>query len=110
MFGHVLHDFLDCHVHCVLNNPLVNVPDDRLNHPERLKQLPPRVQHFLRKYILLPVHPQIRETFLSGVKYFCQVAETALFVKDFVGLRELLSVASLGTVSFENFTEPFNLI
>jgi hypothetical protein len=65
MFGHIFHDFLDCDIGSVFNYALVNVSNYALNHPELLEQLPPSVKHLLREHILLSIHPQIREAFLS---------------------------------------------
>ena len=43
VLGHVVHDFLDRHVHIVFYDSLVNVPNDALDYAKLLKQLPPRI-------------------------------------------------------------------
>ena len=107
---HVLHDLLHRHVHRVLDDALVDVSNDRLDHPKLLEQLPPRVQNLLREHVLFSVHPQVGESFLRRVKDFGQVAETAFLIENLVCLGELLSVAARGTICLENFAEAFHLV
>lgn len=110
MLGHILHNFLDSDVDCVFNYPFVNISDNALDHSELLKELAAGFEDLLREDVLLPIDPEIRETFLRRVEDLGQIAKTAFFVKDFVGFGELLAVGSMGTASFENFAETFDLI
>lgn len=60
--------------------------------------------------VLLAVDPEVGEAFLGGVEDLGEVAEAPFFVEDFVGLGELLSVASSCTISLKDLTKSFYLI
>jgi len=80
MLGHVVNDFLNRYVDIVFYDALVNIPNDALNDAELLKQLATRIQNLLREHVLLTVDPEVRESLLSGVEDFGEVAQCALLV------------------------------
>ena len=110
VLAHVLNDVLHCDVHSVLNYALVQVANDALDYAELLEKFAASIKDFVREDVLLAIDPKIREALLGRVENLGEVAETALLVEDFVGLRELFTVGASGTVGFKNFTQPFNLV
>jgi hypothetical protein len=110
MLGHVVNDFLNRYVDIVFYDALVNIPNDALDDAELLKQLAARVQNLLREHVLFAVDPQVRESLLSGVEDFSEVAQRTLLVENFVGFRKLLSVVPGGAASLVDLAEPFHLV
>lgn len=110
MLGHIINNLLNGYVDIIFNYPLIYVSNDALYDAELLEQLAPGIEHFLREYVLLSVHPQIGEALLSGIQDFSEVAQRTLFIEDFIGFRKLLSVVSRGAARFVNLAEPFNLV
>ena len=80
MFCHIVSYFLDCHIGGVFYDALIYVSYNSLDHAELLKKLATRIQDFLRKDVLFTVYPEIRKTFLGGVKDLGQITKTALLV------------------------------
>ena len=67
MFGHVLHDVLDGNVDGILDNPLVQVADNVLDHAELLEQFASGLEDFVREDVLFAVYPEVWESFLGRV-------------------------------------------
>ena len=84
MLPHIFNYVLDCDVDGVLDNALVEVPDDVLNHSKLLEQLPSSVKDLVGEDVFLAVNPQVGESFLGRVEYLGQIAESAFLVKHFV--------------------------
>lgn len=80
MLPHVFNYVLDCDIDGVLDNALVEVPDDVLDHSELLKQLSASVEDLVGEDVLLAVNPKVGESFLGGVEYLGQVAESPLLI------------------------------
>ena len=57
MLSHILNDVLDGNVNCVLNDSLVEVPNDVLDHAELLEEFATCVQNFMREDVLLSIDP-----------------------------------------------------
>ena len=60
--------------------------------------------------VLLAIYPEIRETFLSGVKNLSEVAKTSFFVENFVSFAKLLAIGPRSAVGFEYFAQSLNLV
>lgn len=110
MFGHIIDYLLNSYIYIVFYDAFVDVANNRLDYTELLEKFSSCVEHLLTEYILLAIHPQIGETFLSGVENLSKVAEGTLFVQDFVGFGKLISVVSWGAVAFIDFTKAFHLV
>ena len=102
---HILHG--DVHL---FHDSLVDVPNDLLNHLELLEQFAPSLQDILRENIFFPIHPQVRKSFLSRVKYLGQVAQGALLVENLVCFGELLTVFPGCADGLEAFAESLDLV
>ena len=74
MLSHVLNYLLNCDVHCVFYNSLIEVSDYVLYYAELLEELASSVKHFMREDIFFAINPQVRESFLCRVQDLCQVA------------------------------------
>ena len=103
MLSHVLNYLLNCDVHRVFYNSLIQVPNDVLYYTELLEELTASVKHFMGKDIFFAIDPQVRKTFLCRVQDLSQVAQTTFLVQHFVGLRELFTVVTRCTICFKNF-------
>ena len=77
---HIFNYVLDCDVDGVLDNALVEVPDDVLDHSKLLEQLPSSIKDLVGEDVLFAVNPQIGESFLGRIEYLGQVAEGSLLV------------------------------
>jgi len=110
MLGHVVNDFLNRYVDIVFYDALVNIPNDALDDAELLKQLATSVQNLLREHVLFTVDPEVRESLLSGVEDFSEVAQCTLFVEYFVSFGELFTVVPRGATGLVDLAESFNLI
>ena len=106
---HLIKDILDRNVD-FLHDSLINISNDLLNDFELLEQFPAGFEDILRENVLFTIDPQVREAFLGRVKDFCQVAERALLVQDFVCLGELLTILPGCTDCLESFAESFDLV
>jgi hypothetical protein len=104
MLGHILHDVLDGNVHRVFNDSLVKIADNILDHSKLLEELSSGFQNFMREHVLFTVNPQVWEAFLSRVEYLSQVAKASFLIQHLVGFREIFTIGSGSTRSFENFT------
>ena len=103
MLSHVLNYLLNCDIHCVFYNSLIEVPDYVLYYAELLEELAACIEHFMGEDIFLSIDPQVRESFLCRVEDLCKVAQTSLFIQYLVRLRELFTVVTCCTICFKNF-------
>jgi hypothetical protein len=69
VFEHILNGDVD-----FLHDSLINVSYYLLNHFELLEKFATGFEHVLREDVFLTVHPEVGESFLSGVKNFREVA------------------------------------
>ena len=104
MLPHIFNYVLNCDVDGVLDDALVEVPDDVLDHSKLLEQLSASVKDLMGEDVLLAVDPKVGKSFLGRVKYLGQVAEAPLLVQHLVCFRKLLSVRSWSTVGLEDLT------
>lgn len=110
MFRHFFHYVYDCQLVVVFDDSLVKSSDYILNNSELVEEFATRVQHLVRKHVLLAVHPQVREAFLRRVEDLCEVAEGAFFVQHFVRFAELVSVVTSLEIGLEHFAQSLNLV
>ena len=110
VFCHVIDDLLHSYIYVVLDDPLVDVADYRLNNAELLEEFPPRIKDLLRKYVLFAIDPKVGETLLRRVKNLRQIAQRALLVEDLVGFAELLTVVARSARSFVYLAESLDLV
>lgn len=80
MLSHVINNLLNRYVDIVFDNSLVYISNYALYDTELLKQLPTRIQHLLREYILFTIYPKIGKALLSRVEYFGEIAQRSLLV------------------------------
>jgi len=110
MLSHIFNYFLNSDINSVLDDSFIDVSDDALNHSKLLKQLSTCIKHFLRKYVLFSIHPQVRKAFLSWIENLSQVTKTAFLVQHFVSFGKLLPITSMRTVCFKYFAQAFHLV
>ena len=67
MLAHIFNNVLHCDINRIFYYALVKVANDVLYDAKLSKKLSTGVKNFMRKDILLPVDPQVRESFLRRV-------------------------------------------